>query len=122
MAFYELVFIVRQDVSVADVENITTEFANLINDLGGEVIKKEYWELRTLAYKIKNNKKGHYIFLGISIDHKGLQEVERKMKYKEEIIRTNVIKVKEIDLEPSAILKNPVATNNIPSPVSAPVN
>ena len=122
MAFYELVFIVRQDVSVVDVENITTEFANLINDLGGEIIKKEYWELRTLAYKIKNNKKGHYVFLGISIDHNGLQEVERKMKYKEEIIRTNVIRVKEIDLEPSPILKTPVASSNILSPAQTSVN
>ncbi|KAJ6629264.1 30S ribosomal protein S6, partial [Pseudolycoriella hygida] len=65
MTFYESVFIIRQDVASTEVDKITSYFAKIVKDNEGEVIKTEYWGLNDLAYKIGNNKKGHYVFLGI---------------------------------------------------------
>ncbi len=109
MALYETIFIIRQDVASADVDKIAADFENLIKEYKGEVLKKEYWGLRTLAYEIDGNRKGHYIFLGISANNDLLKEMDRKIKIGESIIRNSVIKVNEISNEPSPILN----TDNI---------
>ncbi len=111
MAFYESVFIIRQDVSSSDVDRIVNEFSQIIRDNNGEVIKTEYWGLRNLAYEIANNKKGHYVFLGIDVSPAALQELDRRMKLNENVIRFMNISVKTIASEPSAILKNHNYTN-----------
>lgn len=106
MSFYESVFIIRQDISSADVDKITDDFTKIVKDNNGEVVKTEYWGLRNLAYKINNNKKGHYVLLGIKADAAVINEMDRKMKLSENIIRFQNIKVQTISSEPSPILKN----------------
>lgn len=105
MAFYESVFIVRQDITSADVDKITNDFVKIIEDNKGKIVKQEYWNLRTLAYEIANNKKGHYVYLGIDAPFSTIKEMERRMKLNENIIRFCTIKVDEISAEPSPILK-----------------
>jgi small subunit ribosomal protein S6 len=111
MAFYESVFITRQDISSSDVDKITDDFAKIVKDNNGEVIKTEYWGLRDLAYKIGNNKKGHYVFLGLKTDSSVINEMERRMKLSENIIRFININVDSISNEPSAILKSKNSEN-----------
>ncbi|MGX6959765.1 MAG: 30S ribosomal protein S6 [Rickettsia endosymbiont of Pentastiridius leporinus] len=109
MSFYELTFIIRHDVSLNDIDKIVDDFTKIIKDSNGTVIKKEYWGLRTLAYKIGNNKKGHYYLLGLEIpstSKDATKELERKMKLNENIIRFLNVKVDFISNEPSPILKN----------------
>lgn len=111
MKFYELVFIVRQDVSTADVDKIVNDFTKLINDHNNKVIKTEYWGLRTLAYEINNNKKGHYVFMGLEATSDTINEVERKLQLNENVIRFLTIKVPAIQEAPSAILRGKPAYN-----------
>ena len=58
MSLYEHVFIARQDVSATQVEELTSSFSAIITEHGGTVAKTESWGLRTLAYRIKKNRKG----------------------------------------------------------------
>jgi small subunit ribosomal protein S6 len=111
MAFYELVFIIRQDISSSEVDKIIDDFTRIAKDNKGHVIKTEYWGVRTLAYKIGNNKKGHYVFLGLEAELTTIKEIERKMKLSENIIRFLTIKVDSIDNEPSQILKGRSSEN-----------
>ena len=67
VAFYENVFIARQDVSTTQVEALTEAFNTLIEANGGKVTKKEYWGLKSLSFRIKKNRKGHYMLLNIEI-------------------------------------------------------
>lgn len=106
MAFYESTFIIRQDVSSADVDKIANDFENLIKEYSGEVVKTEYWGLRNLAYEIKNNKKGHYYFIGLKGNNALLAEFNRKVSLSESIIRSSMIRVDEISKEPSYILRS----------------
>lgn len=105
MAFYEYILIMRQDLSSTDIDKVIADFINIIETLSGKVIKKEYWDLRSLAYEINNNKKGHYYFLGIEANNELLAELDRKAKLSESVIRTALTRVKEISKEPSPILK-----------------
>lgn len=105
MAFYESIIVIRQDVSSSDVDKIADDFIKIIKDHKGSVLKTEYWGLRTLAYEIKNNKKGHYYFMGIEADNPLVKELGRKIKLSESVIRSSLVKVKEISKDPSPILR-----------------
>ncbi len=111
MTFYESVFIIRQDISSADVDKIIEDFVKIAKDNGSNLVKQEYWGLRTLAYEIGNNKKGHYVFLGLEATSAAVKEIERKMKLSENIIRFSTIKVDEISSEPSPILRSKSGEN-----------
>ena len=52
MPFYELVYITRQDLAANEVDNLTEKFKKILEQEGGKLVSKEYWGLRTLAYKI----------------------------------------------------------------------
>ncbi|MGC0371321.1 MAG: hypothetical protein DGJ47_000007 [Rickettsiaceae bacterium] len=106
MAFYESIVIIRQDVSSTEVDKIADDLKKIIVNNKGEVIKTEYWGLRTLAYEIQNNKKGHYYFMGIEANNDALKEINRKIQLSESIIRSSLVKVKEISKNASPILKS----------------
>ena len=65
MRLYESVIIARQDVSTTQVETLIDEFSAIIEKTGGSIHKKEFWGLRGLAYRIKKNRKVHYVVLNI---------------------------------------------------------
>lgn len=105
MAFYESIIIIRQDVSSADVDKVADDLVKIVKDHKCSVVKTEYWGLRPLAYEIKNNKKGHYYFMGIEADNTLVKELVRKIKLSESIIRSSLVKVKEIGKDPSPVLR-----------------
>ena len=78
MAFYEHIFIARQDISASQVETITADLTKIIEGLDGKVAKNEYWGLKNLAYKIKKNRKGHYVLLNIEGPHAVLLKLSAK--------------------------------------------
>ena len=104
MPLYENVFIARQDISGAQVDALADQFTQLIADNGGEVKKRENWGLRNLAYRIKKNRKGHYMLLGLEAKPASVKEMERQLGLNEDVLRFMTIRVDAIDEAPSAIL------------------
>jgi small subunit ribosomal protein S6 len=102
----ESIIIIRQDVSSADVDKIVDDLKKIIEERKGRVVKTEYWGLKSLAYEIENNKKGHYYFMGIEATKPLLDEINRKIKLSESIIRSSLLRVKEISKDVSPVLKN----------------
>ena len=104
MAFYESVFIARQDISATQVDGLTDTFTQIIEKSGGKIAKKENWGLRTLAYKINKNRKGHYVQLSIEASGDAIAEMERQMRINEDLLRYLTIRVDELDPEPSIMM------------------
>jgi small subunit ribosomal protein S6 len=104
MPFYENVFITRQEMSTAQVEALAGQFSETVKSFGGEVVKTEMWGLRNLTYRIKKNRKGHYVMLGLSTEPAAITELERLQRINEDVIRFLTIRVEAIGTEPSAIL------------------
>jgi small subunit ribosomal protein S6 len=105
LALYENVFIARQDVPATQVEALTNQFAELIASQGGTVSKKEYWGLRSLTYRIKKNRKGHYTLLNIDAPPAAVKELERTMSINEDILRYLTVRVDELEEGPSAVMQ-----------------
>jgi small subunit ribosomal protein S6 len=105
MPFYENVFIARQDISTAQVETLTDTFANLVAENGGKVEKREYWGLRNLAYRIKKNRKGHYVLFNLEAPPAAVNELERNMRINEDVLRYLTVRVEELEAGPSAMMR-----------------
>jgi len=105
MALYEHVFLARQDVSNTQVEALTKEYSDIIEQGGGKVTKSEYWGVKSLAYKIKKNRKAHFSLLNIDAPPAAVDEMERRMGISTEIIRFLTVKVEQHETEPSAMMR-----------------
>lgn len=105
LRYYETVFIARQDVTSAQVETMTQHYTSVIKTHGGEVTKTEFCGLRSLAYPIKKNKKGHYVLLNLAVTPEGISEVERQMKLNEDVLRYLSIRVDVLDNNPSTLMQ-----------------
>lgn len=104
MPLYETVFIARNDVTQQQVEQIAEDIKTELEADGGSVKKNEYWGLRGLAYRIKKNRKGHYLLLGLDAKPAFISEMERKLGLNEDVLRFMTIRVEAIDEAPSAVL------------------
>jgi len=106
MSLYEHVFIARQDISNAQAEALIEHFGQVLKDNGGEVSSFEYWGLRSLAYKINKNRKGHYAFLKSDAPAAAVEEMERLMRLHEDVMRVLTIRVEAHEDCESAIVKS----------------
>lgn len=106
MPFYESVYIARPDISATQVEALTESLSKIVEDNGGKVTKNEYWGLKSLAYRIKKNRKGHYSLMNLDAPAAALQEMERNMRLNEDVIRYMSIRVDELEEGPSVMMQN----------------
>jgi small subunit ribosomal protein S6 len=104
MPLYETVLIARNDVTQQQVEGIVDAIATQFEAEGDSVKKREYWGLRSLAYRIKKNRKGHYMLLGLEAKPAVMKEMERQLSLNEDVLRFLTIRVDAIEEGPSAIL------------------
>ncbi len=105
MALYEHVFISRQDLTNLQTEDLIKQYSDILKNNGGKVIGHEYWGLKTLAYKINKNRKGHYSLIKSDSPPSAAQEMERLMKLNEDIMRVLTIKVKKHEDGPSIMMR-----------------
>ncbi len=106
MRLYESVFIARQDISIVQVEAMADEFTGIIKSTGGSVQKREYWGLRSLAYRIKKNRKGHYMMFNFETDSETLKEYERVMGLNEDVLRYLNMRIEKVEEGPSIIMQS----------------
>ena len=93
MPLYEHVFISRQDLSNAQAEGLIEHFSTVLTDNGGTVVGSEYWGVKTMAYKVNKNRKGHYAMLRTDAPASAVQEMERLMRLHDDVMRILTIKV-----------------------------
>lgn len=117
MPLYETTFIARQDISSSEVEKIAEKLLNIVSEMGGRLVKKEYWGLRNLAYMIKKSRKGHYMMLALEAPSKAIDEIRRLVSINEDILREMTVRVDAISEEPSPVMTmrkqvSPAASEN----------
>jgi len=93
MPQYEHVFIARQDLSNTQAEGLIEHFSTVLSDQGGKLVDSEYWGVKTMAYKINKNRKGHYAFMKTDAPAPAVHEMERLMRIHDDVMRVLTIKV-----------------------------
>ena len=104
MPYYENVFIARQDISSTQVDAITDAMAEIVTNDGGTVARREYWGLKSLAYRMKKNKKGHFVLLNLDAPTDTVREMERQMGLHEDILRFLTLRTDDLPEETSVMM------------------
>ena len=99
MGFYENTIVAKQDLAEKEIKLIRDKYNELINNSSGKVVKIEEWGLLNLANKIKNYKKGFYIHYKFEGNKKTLDEIKKKIKVDNSIIRCLTVKYKKLDVK-----------------------
>jgi len=105
MPLYEHVYLARQDLSAQQVEELTTQLTGVVAQLGGKVTKNEYWGLKSLAYRIRKNRKAHVTLINVEAPAAALNEIERQERLNEDVLRYLTIRVDELEEGPSAMMR-----------------
>lgn len=116
MPFYETVFIARQDYSDAQVKDLTAQCEKIITDGEGKIHKTENWGLRTLAYKIKKNRRGHYVLIESDAPAPAIHELERTLRLNEDVLRFMSIRLDDLSDGPSIMMQKPKDIEKSDSP------
>ena len=105
MPMYEHVFLARQDLSQAQVDALAATATQIVEAGEGKVTKTESWGLKNLAYKIKRNRKAHYVMLNIDAPAGVVAELERQTGINEDVIRWMTVRVETHETEPSVMMR-----------------
>ena len=105
MPLYEHIFMARQDVTPQQVEAMVDQYKGVIEQNGGSIDKTEMWGVKSLAYRIKKNRKAHFTMFNLNAPAPAVAEMERQMRINEDILRFMTIKVEELETEPSVMMQ-----------------
>ena len=105
MKYYELILLIRYNLSSQDVHKIGMYYKNFIEEKGGIILKKEYWGLRNLAYSVKKNRKAHYLYMVINSEYLIIEKVRENLNVSEDIIKYLIIRTKNYSRTPSLMIQ-----------------
>ncbi len=105
MPLYEHIFLARPDITSQQVDTLIEQYKGVIETAGGKITKNEYWGVKSLAYRVRKNRKAHFTLLNVEAPSSALSEVERLMSINEDVIRYMTIRVDALDDGPSAMMQ-----------------
>ena len=105
MPYYESVIIARQDLSGTQVEALADTLAGVVQEGGGSVVKREHWGLKSLSFRLKKNRKGHYVMFNLDAPWPAVEEMERQMRLNEDVLRYMTIRIDGVEEGPSAMMQ-----------------
>ena len=105
MALYEHIYLARQDVTAQQVEAMTEQMKTVIEANGGKIGKVEYWGVKSLAFRIKKNRKAHFTLINIDAPPAAITEMERLMGINEDVLRLLTLRVEAHEEGPSAMMR-----------------
>ncbi len=98
---YETVFILRPETNQDGIQSVNTRVRGVIDGMGGKLLKLDNWGKRKLAYEIKKQLKGIYLYWQYLGTSGVVEEIERNLRMLDSVIRYYTVKVDE-DVDPNA--------------------
>jgi small subunit ribosomal protein S6 len=106
MPFYEHVFLARQDLSSQQAEELMAQYKGVVETTGGSIVgEPEYWGVKSLNYRIKKNRKAHFVMLRLDTPPAAIDEMERQEGINEDVIRFLTVRVDAHEEGPSIMLQ-----------------
>ena len=105
MPLYEHVFMARQDVTPQQVEAMIDQYRGVIEQNGGRIEKTEQWGVKSLAYRIKKNRKAHFALFNLDAPPAAVAEMERQMRINEDVLRFMTVRIEAFEEGPSVMMQ-----------------
>ena len=98
---YETIFIVHPETPMETMDQIAERVTDVISKLNGKLLKAENWGKRRLAYPVKKQQSGSYIYVRYLGYADMVHEIERNLRLLEPVIKYITVKIEE-DVNPDA--------------------
>ena len=92
---YEIMFIVKADLSEDEEKATVKSFEKVLTDMGAKIVNSKDLGQKKLAYEIKKQVRGYYHLLNVECESKAVKEFDRKALIDERILRHLIIKEEE---------------------------
>jgi small subunit ribosomal protein S6 len=100
MREYEAMIIAKADLPEAELTKMVARWENIIGTSGGQIVRKDVWGVRRLAYPIRKQNRGYYFVYDMATTAENVAELDRILKLDENVLRTMIIKLAEaVDVE-----------------------
>ncbi len=100
MKRYEIVLVALSELSKDEADGLIDRCSGIITGQKGIVVKAEKWGTRKLAYRIKKQPRGNYILIDFAGDSATVNELERNLKFDDDVLRFLTIKKADtVDLQ-----------------------
>ena len=104
MRRYETIFIVKSSTGESEITAITDKVESIITGDGGTVLTVDKWGLRKLAYLIKKEAQGYYVYIDYAAVPSAVAEIERIFKIDDRLLKYMTLKLAD-SCDPAAILE-----------------
>ena len=99
MQFYESIFIVRTTLSDEDTNKIIDKIKGVLDRSGASLLKLENWGKKKLAYEVKRERKGTFVYLTFQSPGPAVAELERSYRLEDSVLKFLTVR---LDHEPAA--------------------
>jgi len=124
---YETIYILRPEATDDAVDKINARVKGVLDVVSARILRHEIWGKKKLAYEVKKNQKGIFIYLQFLSIHSLIAELERNFRMWDDVIKFQTIKLKD-EVDADARMKElpnvsaePVKVETKPAPVVAKV-
>lgn len=97
MREYETVYILKPDLSADRWKKVSDRIEKIFSDTNSEMIEKKDWGKKKLAYRIGSDFYGHYFYVNFKTESNPIPELERTLRYEEEVIRFLTVRLEAHD-------------------------
>lgn len=95
MRRYETIFILRPNKGEEEINRVVESMSQIITDEQGTIIELTHWGVKKLAYLIKKETLGHYIYCDYAGTPAAVSEIERKCRIDDVVLKYMTIKIAE---------------------------
>lgn len=98
---YETIFILRPDTSQEGILSVNTRIRGIIDQMQGKLLKLDNWGKRKLAYEVRKQLKGIYLYWRYLGTPGVVEEIERNLRMLDSVIRYYTVLING-DIDPEA--------------------
>jgi len=92
MRQYEMMAVVRADLSDTDMSAQLDSIKGWIESAGGSVVETNHWGRRRMAYPIEKQRDGFYALYTLELPADAPAEIERNMRLSENLLRFLIVR------------------------------
>jgi len=113
MRRYETIFIVRPNVAEDEIEAIASKTSAIIEGDGGTILRSNNWGLKKLAYLIKKEDQGHYVYVDFAGVPASVAEIERIFRIDDRVLKYLTVKISD-SCDPEAVKEQLASAAPVP--------
>ena len=98
MPLYESIMIVRPSLMDEETDKLIHKMKGVLEKSGATLVKTENWGKKKLAYEVKRERKGTFVYFNFESGGQAVSELERFYRFEDSVIK--FLTVKQEDAAP----------------------